>query len=412
MNIIDLFSGAGGLTEGFRHEQFDIKAHVEMDSAAVETLKVRDAFYYLKNRNKISIYQDFLKNQITEEELLENVPNEIINSTLNYEINDDTIETIFNKLDNLIGSNSIDGIIGGPPCQAYSTVGRARNKLKKDSDKRIYLYRYYIDFLQKYKPSFFVFENVRGLLSFKDKSDELLLPKMIKEFEYAGYKLELRLIDSSKFGVSQRRERLIIFGTNGTINPSLFFEELFKTQQQTPLSIEDLFHDLPKLKSGQEVNQYTNKNPKGIVDNFIRINKNIPLTQNISRPNKENDLKIYAEVSEAKQKGISLKYSDIKSGVKTHKNQHSFLDRYKALPYKGISHTIVAHIAKDGHYYIHPDVKQNRSITVREAARIQSFPDDFYFETSRTQAFKQIGNAVPPLLSTKFAKTVERLYKK
>ncbi|HHP7817663.1 TPA: DNA cytosine methyltransferase, partial [Streptococcus pyogenes] len=124
------------------------------------------------------------------------------------------------------------------------------------------------------------------------------------------------------------------------------------------------------------------------------------------RPHNENDLKIYKLVLRAKKKGKNLRYIDIPEELQTHSNTTSFLDRYKALDYGSVSHTVVAHIAKDGHYYIHPDLRQNRSITVREAARIQGFPDDFYFEHSRTAAFKQIGNAVPPILSKKIAMAV------
>lgn len=105
-----------------------------------------------------------------------------------------------------------------------------------------------------------------------------------------------------------------------------------------------------------------------------------------------------------------MRYNELPENLRTHKNVDKFLDRYKALSWDKPSHTIVAHIAKDGHHYIHPDVNQNRSITVREAARIQGFPDDFYFEPSRTQAFTQIGNAVPPILSHKIANLIIKIY--
>lgn len=410
MNIIDLFSGAGGLTEGFRTTPFNIKVHVEMDKAACCTLQLRDVFYYLKQQNNLDLYKDFLLEKIDRTELLANVPNSILDKTINIEINDTTIQKIFDAIDSKMGINQkIDGIIGGPPCQAYSTIGRALNKPKKSSDERIYLYRYYIDFLNKYRPKFFIFENVKGLLSFKDQTDKLLLPNMIKEFNKAGYNLSYKLIDSSNFGIPQKRERLIIFGTNNGLNPESFFNQLFDHESEKPVTIGKLFQDLPKLKSGHEVNRYGLNHPNEFVTNHIRKNKNLPLIQNISRPHTLNDLKIYKEVATAKNNGINLKYTDIKYGDLTHKNKHSFLDRYKALDKNAISHTIVAHIAKDGHYYIHYDTEQNRSITVREAARIQTFPDDFYFETSRTQAFKQIGNAVPPMLSEKFAKVIKTI---
>ena len=115
--------------------------------------------------------------------------------------------------------------------------------------------------------------------------------------------------------------------------------------------------------------------------------------------------------------GERLNYTTLPKRLKTHNNQHSFFDRFKVIDADAsYSQTVVAHIAKDGHYYIHPDIKQNRSITVREAARLQSFPDDFYFEgvkegKNRTAAFKQIGNAVPPLLANQIAKTIQKIFR-
>lgn len=413
MNIIDLFSGAGGLTEGFRTKDFNILNHVEMDEAASKTLELRDAYYYLSDKHKLSLYVKYLENKITYDELMEYIPLQIKSKTINNEINSKTIDKIFKTIDDEIADNHIlliDGIIGGPPCQAYSTVGRARNKYKKESDERIYLYRYYIEFLEKYHPKFFIFENVKGLLSFKDQYNELLLPKMVEEFNASGYKLSYKLIDSSEYGVPQKRERLIIFGSDGTFDSNNFFTELEKSKEQ-PNTIGELFQDLPFLHNGQELNAYGKHSASTFVHNYLRTSNKVPLTQNISRPNKQNDLDIYKLIAEAKKAGKNLHYNELDKKYQTHKNKHSFLDRYKALDNNSVSHTLVAHISKDGHYYIHPDVEQNRSITVREAARIQTFPDNFYFETSRTSAFKQIGNAVPPYLSHKFATTILSLYK-
>jgi DNA (cytosine-5)-methyltransferase 1 len=140
------------------------------------------------------------------------------------------------------------------------------------------------------------------------------------------------------------------------------------------------------------------------------------LTQHIARPNKEQDKKIYRiAVSRWNSGKVRLDYNDLPESLKTHKNRHSFFDRFKVVA-DNLDHsqTVVAHIAKDGHYYIHPDINQNRSISVREAARLQSFPDDYYFEgvkegKNRTAAFKQIGNAVPPLMSYLIAKELYKL---
>ena len=170
-------------------------------------------------------------------------------------------------------------------------------------------------------------------------------------------------------------------------------------------TLKELFEDLPKLQAGETSNKYCRKIFSNYISKYIRNEKDI-LLQHIARPHNKNDLKIYKLVVEAKKQGKNLKYNNIPKNLQTHSNKSSFLDRYKALDYNSICHTVVAHIAKDGHYYIHPDIDQNRSITVREAARIQGFPDNFVFEHSRSAAFKQIGNAVPPILSHKIAQAI------
>ena len=124
---------------------------------------------------------------------------------MNEEISKETIPSIFDFIDKRLGDKDLDGIIGGPPCQAYSTIGRAINKSKKSTDKRIYLYKHYLTFLNKYKPKFFIFENVKGLLSFKDLSGELLLPKIVREFDKCGYNVDYKIIDASNYGVVQKK---------------------------------------------------------------------------------------------------------------------------------------------------------------------------------------------------------------
>ncbi len=406
MKIIDLFSGAGGLTEGFRKD-FKIIKHVEKENAACETLRLRDSFYYLVQHNMMDRYYDFLKGKISEKDLYSLVPQKILRKTLHIEINDKNIQRIFNKIDQeLSEKEEVTGIIGGPPCQAYSMIGRAINASKKSEDERIYLYKYYIEFLKKYNPLFFVFENVKGLLSFRDNDNELLFPKMQEEFKHAGYNLEFRVINAADYGVPQIRERIIIFGAQKTFPrlPRAFFNN-FETMKEKPLTVKEAFTGLPKLYSGQINNEYANQISR-FERKYYRKNNKIVLTQNVSRPNNSNDLKIYKIVSEAKQKGKNIRYDELDKKLITHKNTKEFLDRYKSLSWDAPSHTIVAHIAKDGHHYIHPDPVQNRSITVREAARLQGFPDDYYFENSRTAAYMQIGNAVPPMLSDKIAKAV------
>jgi DNA (cytosine-5)-methyltransferase 1 len=176
--------------------------------------------------------------------------------------------------------------------------------------------------------------------------------------------------------------------------------------------------DLPRIQAGEGVDKfltYEENSNKYLSENGIRNGINI-LTQHIARPHSEQDKEIYRiAVDKWNNDKERLNYNNLPEYLKTHQNRHSFFDRFKVVaedePY---SQTVVAHISKDGHYYIHPDIKQNRSITVREAARLQSFPDDYYFESikegsNRTSAFKQIGNAVPPLMAFEIAKLIKKI---
>ena len=406
LNILDVFSGAGGLTEGFRYkEYYDFICHIEMDKDACSSLELRNIYYYLKGKNNLSPYFEYIQGKISRDDLFLMVPSDVTKDILNEEISEDTIPSIFEFIDERLGDKELDGIIGGPPCQAYSTIGRANNKSKKSTDKRIYLYKHYLDFLERYNPKFFVFENVKGLLSFKDLLGDLLLPKIISEFDKVGYAVNYKIVDASSFGVPQRRERLILIGyRKDLLLEKSFFDYLGEHIEVHP-TLKELFADLPSIKAGKDGRDYCCESSSEFIKKYIRNEEDI-LTQHIARPHNANDLKIYELVLKAKKKGENLKYTDIPVELRTHSNTTSFLDRYKALDYDSVSHTVVAHIAKDGHYYIHPDLRQNRSVTVREAARIQGFPDDFYFEHSRTAAFKQIGNAVPPILSKKIAMAV------
>lgn len=408
MNVIDLFAGGGGLSEGFLKENFNIITKIEKDRAACETLITRGAFHDLKKQGKLTIYKDYLKGKLNKNEMLEECKEFNEKSVICDEINEDTIQNLISTVDEQLGDRDLDVIIGGPPCQAYSLVGRARNNLIKDSDERVYLYKFYMEFLKHYKPKLFLFENVKGLLSFKDVDGKLLLPKILKDLSSIGYNVEYTVLDASEYGVPQKRERVFIVGYREKIEKG-FFEALEDFKQPCSVTIEQLFKDLPSLKAGEsyEGYQYNEIGLNNMIREHIRADNWNILTQHIARPHNENDLEIYKIVSKARSENINFMYNNLPSDLQKHKNTLSFLDRFKALNGKGLSHTITAHISKDGHYYIHYDVEQNRSISVREAARIQTFPDDYYFETSRTSAFNQIGNAVPPLLARKLANNLK-----
>ncbi|OTO90112.1 hypothetical protein A5852_003552, partial [Enterococcus faecium] len=204
-------------------------------------------------------------------------------------------------------------------------------------------------------PDFFIFENVKGLLSFKDLDGQKLFDKIINEFSNINgtnhYKIEKKMINCADYGVPQTRERLFIFGQKKKHKNDSFFNWI-KKYKETPPTIDQLFQDLPFMNAGQINNEYSNTSANVFVKKNLR-NDNVPLTQNICRPNKENDLAIYRIVAREKKNNKNIKYSDLPAHLITHKKTNIFLDRFKAINGKGFSHTVVAHIAKDGHYYIH-----------------------------------------------------------
>lgn len=399
MNYIDLFAGAGGLSEGFIREGFNPIAHVEMNKEAADTLKTRLAFHYLNDNNKISKYHLYLKKKITRDDLWSSIPQQLISSVINSEITQKTIEGIFDNVDEQLDSKKVDIIIGGPPCQAYSLVGRSRDPNRMSGDKRNYLFRYYAEFLMRYKPKYFVFENVLGLLS---AGNQKYLNEMLNLFTEIGYSAQYKILNAEQYGVLQRRRRVIIIGRKG--KAKFQFPELATIENDWQIK-KDLFADLPDLIPGQEMNVagYTRK-----VNEYQKATKTRNgvdfTTQHITRKHNERDLEIYSiAIDKWLNKNERLKYNDLPKRLQSHTNTEAFLDRYKVIDPLGHSHTVVAHISKDGHYYIYPDLKQVRSISVREAARIQSFPDNYFFEGGRTAAFKQIGNAVPPLMANAIA---------
>jgi len=405
MNYIDLFSGAGGLSEGFIREGFNPVAHVEMNKEAADTLKTRLAFHYLNENDKIEKYYDYLKGKITRNELWSSIPEEIILSVINSEITKKTIEDIFENIDLQLGSKKVDAIIGGPPCQAYSIVGRSRDPNRMSGDKRNYLFRYYAEFLIRYKPKYFVFENVLGLLTAGNKK---YLNEMLSLFEEIGYSADHRILNAEEYGVLQKRRRVIIIGRKG--KKKFEFPDLPTIENNWQVK-KDLFSDLPSLIPGQvmEIARYTRKINDYQIATKTRNGVDFT-TQHLTRFHNERDLEIYSiAIDKWLNKKERLKYNDLPKRLQSHNNTEAFLDRYKVVDPLGHSHTVVAHISKDGHYYIYPDAKQIRSISVREAARLQSFPDDYFFEGGRAAAFKQIGNAVPPLMAENIAASIKQL---
>ena len=405
LNYIDLFAGAGGLSEGFIRQGFNPIAHVEMNKLACDTLTTRVAFHYLKANNIESEYHQYLKGEVTREKFLENIPNSLLNSVINSEISDKTIPDIFSKINQQLKNKKVDVIIGGPPCQAYSIVGRARDPKNMEDDPRNHLYKQYVKFLREYKPKMFVFENVPGMLSAKNGE---YFNKIKNAIRKEGYLFDHRVLNAKDFGVLQDRKRVILIGWQEDLKLEY---PTFNPVEQKYKILKDLFSDLPKLQHGKGsmgIVNYKKETTEYLQSTGIRNCIDFT-TQHIARPHNENDLEIYRIAVELWKQKKRLNYATLPPRLIKHKNTTSFTNRFQVVNGDGISNTVVAHIAMDGHYYIHPDLKQNRSITVREAARIQSFPDDFHFEGGRTAAFKQIGNAVPPLMAGAIGKKIKEL---
>ncbi len=403
INYIDLFAGTSAFSEGFKQNGMNPIAHVEMDAEACLTIKTRVAYHYLKDTDRLGIYYNYILGKLSRDQLYNYLPNNISESVINTEISDDTLQGVFATIRSLLAkekNKELDLIIGGPPCQGYSLI--SRHSIDWQNDGRVNLYVQYGKFLEEFGPKVFVFENVPGLHSANSGHYH---QDMKNYFSRLGYTIEDRILNAKDYGVLQDRKRVIIVGWRKEIKFSYPEPEAIKHAFTTA----SIFSDLANLSPGQSrlVGKYA-KASNGYLETFDLRNGIDYYTQHICRPHNPNDLRIYRlAIRKWKNDRTRLKYTDIPEELRTQRNTTAFLDRFKVVDGKGLSHTVVAHIAKDGHYYIHPSEAQCRSISVREAARIQSFPDDFFFEGSRTSMFRQIGNAVPPLMAIALAKAIK-----
>ncbi len=415
-NCLDLFAGAGGLSEGFLRAGFEPVAHIEKDVAACYTLKTRMAYKWLQKQGTPEIYHQYLSGEITRKEFYAQAPDRVLNSILNFEISKKNLKHIFSVVDRCLEGEHLNLIIGGPPCQAYSLVGRARSATGMRGDSRNYLYILYAEFLKRYQPEYFVFENVSGLLSAKDKDGHLHFDKMKACFSECGYSVEYKILNAKNYGVLQNRKRIILIGMHGNFHN--FYPEI--EEIHPGCLVNEVLSDLPPVNAGGGDPCLVDTLPyygTYLYDAQIKKEDRQPVTYHWARPNTQQDLEIYRIVAnEWVHNKKRINYCDLPKYLQSHKNTKVFADRFKVvaqdLPY---SQTVVAHICKDGHYYIHPT--QNRSLTPREAARLQTFPDDYYFESisgkpSRTAAFLQIGNAVPVLLAENVARALKKLLEK
>lgn len=388
--FIDLFAGCGGLSEGFYKQGFKALAHVEIDHTACETLKTRMKYYGYN-----SVDRDVLELDITR---------------------DDVTECI----DNAVDGQNVDVIIGGPPCQSFSSLGRAKDENGMKNDPRNYLFESYVKILNYYRPKFFVFENVTGILTAKINNKHIINTIIEKLSE--NYKVTTKpgahVLNSANYGVPQIRKRVILIGVRKDISIDVedVYNSIIKTHYDPEMSenemiglekyvtVRDAIEELPSLLPGEgekEIQFEYKKN--NVFLKRIASKKNI-LMDHIARNHNDKDIERYREMS--KNHWTFQELLDNRKDL-CHEKQRVFGNSYAVQWWDLPSKTIIAHLYKDGNQFIHPDYKQARTLTVREVARLQSFPDDFVFEGSRTDQYKQIGNAVPPLLAEAIASAIK-----
>ncbi len=393
LKIIDLFSGCGGLTEGFEQTgKYDLLAAVEWDMKAALTLRHRLCEQWKKKNTNSVVVFDIQRTS------------ELINGFAN-----DPVYGTDPGLDSRINKNKIDVIIGGPPCQAYSVAGRVRDKDGMHNDYRNYLFESYLKVVNHYKPPAFIFENVPGIFS-ATPGGVPILSRIQKSFHNAGYFLvpDLKtkaLVDASQFGVPQSRKRVIIFGVsmshfkNAAEIAEKFYSSLSVKRISKAMSVEEAIFDLSRILP-------LKVKEKGR-SHFIE--KDDPsITDHVPRYHNERDIKIFKMLAQDIENGL-FRFTNVNALKELyHKitGNDAAIHKYYVLRRDKPSNTIPAHLYKDGLRHIHPDSKQSRSITVREAARLQSFPDDFTFCGSMGDKYKMIGNAVPPVLAKSIAEAL------
>lgn len=497
--IIDLFAGPGGLGEGFSSLKkptgepvFNIKVSIEKDSVAHRTLSLRTIYRCFGKGKVPDSYYDYIRGNISRIDFENKVEIRDAANLANQEAHCATLgETPDDEIDKWI-TDGLRGasdwvLIGGPPCQAYSLVGRARMRgadpCAFEQDHRHLLYREYLRIIRKFQPTIFVMENVKGILS-STLSGSLIFEKIIADLSSPGgnadYELKSFVMDegysnsllpkdfiiaSENYGIPQARHRVILLG----IRKGLAISEFKRLSQQSPsTNIRQTISGLPSIRSklSREKDSFmkwlaTLEQAKAFIqfwansvadsvyhvmenavrdasqyesggDSFIPVLPNFSgmpsylrmwfederlggVIQHESRAHMGSDLQRYLfAASYARVTGLSPKLGQFPPLLlPKHRNINEkevpFVDRFRVQVDHMSSTTVVSHISKDGHYYIHYEPSQCRSLTVREAARLQTFPDNYFFEGNRTQQYIQVGNAVPPLLAKQLAEIVAEL---
>lgn len=369
--LVDLFCGAGGMSLGFKQEGFKIVLANDIEKCCIDT--------YVHNHPEIP------KDKVVKGD----------------------IQDLVNNLDqHLKGNQNVDIVIGGPPCQGFSNANRQR----LIDDPRNKLYKYYVEFLGKVKPKFFVMENVRGMFSIADQ--------VVEDFNKIGYEVNYEILNAIEFGVPQNRERLIFIGNNIGVDNNKIFEEIHsENQYKVKTVLKDALYGLRELealrirnatdKDTEESGRKIDKNPyfnhENTYTDLINEGRKVNLVYNHkARYNNDRDIEIFGRLYQG-DKSDDPKIADIMP----YKNRnHMFKDKYFKLINDKPCKTITAHMKFDCNMYIHPT--QARGLTPREAARVQTFPDDYYFTGPYTKTYMQIGNAVPPLMGRGIANIIKK----
>ncbi len=369
LQMVDLFCGAGGLSLGFTQEGFVTALANDIEECCVDT--------YAHN------HPETPRDRIIQGD----------------------IRLVTDHLEDLLKDKSIDIVVGGPPCQGFSMANRQR----LIDDPRNYLYKNYVEIVRRVKPKFFVMENVKGMLSVAEQVKE--------DFRGIGYEVACHVLNAKDYGVPQNRERLIYIGNRIGIDNEEIFEEIFAIEKSIPeYVLKDALVGLRKLEasriknateegtalSGYKIEKNNSSDTSDYVA-YINQGREIQLTLNHkARYNNDRDIEIFGRLFQG-DRSDDPKIADIMPYAR---RNDIFKDKYFKLEENKVCKTITAHMKFDCNMYIHPT--QARGLTPREAARVQSYPDDYYFRGAYTKTYMQIGNSVPPLLGRAIASVIKK----
>ncbi len=400
--FIDLFAGCGGLSEGFLQTGlFEGLAHIEWETPMVNTLRQRLVDKW--NHNVDDAQKRVIKFDIQKTDEL--ISGQWSNETKAKYEKENHPDIVSKGLNGLVG-DTVDLIIGGPPCQAYSIAGRAQSPTGMKFDYRNYLFESFVKIVEAFKPKAFVFENVPGLLS-ACPGDIPVRCRIFDAFKSIGYdirtpeKLKDSVYCAEDYDVPQKRNRVIIIGTkhDSGFNVEDFYHSLTLHKSQKPhKTVKDAIGNMPKLFPRETIirvgrNNVSHEQREGIV-----IDLHIP------RYHGERDQRLFKEwLANGMNKFSQREKMDFYTKITGHTSNHI---KYRNLEWDKPSPTIVAHLHKDGYMFIHPDIEQLRTITIREAALLQSFPLDYKFVGSNPYCYKMIGNAVPVLFAKAIAESM------